>query len=116
MKQSRYEMCEWKGRWGRDVRAEHVAQSVVLLYDLDRGSVGDLGVLGDLNSKTQCQFNPKEPDVWKLETHAFSPSSSTKSSYRGGAFMVGQDLANDKKSALDCNASYNRHVTNCSTD
>ena len=73
------------------IRANHVSERMILLQHFDCSSVGDLGVLEDLNSDehgTHRQEKQSHCRVWI--THGFSPSSSTKSSYLLGAFMAAE--------------------------
>lgn len=39
----------------KNVRANHIAEGVVLLEDLDGGGIGNLGVFNDLNSINEAR-------------------------------------------------------------
>lgn len=64
-----------------DARSEHVGQRVVLLVDRDCGRVRDLGVLLHGESARSARPCP-------ATTYLGSPSESTKSSNRSGAFIA----------------------------
>lgn len=61
---------------------------MVLLDDFERGSVWDFGVFYYFDSG-RVWFDENGTAIVAYGTHGFSPSSSTYSSNRFGAFMMG---------------------------